>query len=328
MRNALFVAALLLIVLSAAACNERALEPRKRADAGAGSALRPEQAAKVLAKVGDRAITLGDYVATLEHMDQFDRLRFQSPERRKELLQDLINVELLADEAIAKGYDKDPLAQQELRTVLRDAMLGDVRRSAGGPADVPEADVRAYYDAHRGDFRDPERRRVSLVVCDDEARAKGVIAGLRGAAMTSERWGELVRANSTDTYARTNVPPDLAGDFGFVVAPDDSRGEADRVPAEVRAAAFRGKVGEVLADVVKAAGKYYVVRVTQKSDAHQRSYAEAERTIRVKLGQERVRTLEKNLIDGLRKDFPVTIDEAALAQVKVDLPATPSDAGR
>ena len=40
------------------------------------SSLTPEQAAKVLAKVGDSTITLGDYVAALEHMDQFDRLRY------------------------------------------------------------------------------------------------------------------------------------------------------------------------------------------------------------------------------------------------------------
>ena len=45
-------------------------------------ALSPEQAAQVLAKVGTSTITLGDYVAALEHMDQFDRLRYQSPERR------------------------------------------------------------------------------------------------------------------------------------------------------------------------------------------------------------------------------------------------------
>src|SRR4051812_7079077 len=58
-------------------------------DAGAHAqpkSLTPEQASQVLAKVGDKTITLGDYVAALEHMDQFDRLRYQSAERRKELL--------------------------------------------------------------------------------------------------------------------------------------------------------------------------------------------------------------------------------------------------
>ena len=65
------------------------------------TSLTPEQAKQTLAKVGDDTITLGDYAAALEHMDQFDRLRYQSVERRKELLDEMITVQLLAKEASA-----------------------------------------------------------------------------------------------------------------------------------------------------------------------------------------------------------------------------------
>jgi peptidyl-prolyl cis-trans isomerase C len=81
------------------------------------TSLTPEQSKQTLAKVGDDTITLGDYAAALEHMDQFDRLRYQSTERRKELLDEMITVQLLAKEATAKGYDKDPIAQQEMRAI-------------------------------------------------------------------------------------------------------------------------------------------------------------------------------------------------------------------
>ena len=60
----------------------------------ASGQLTPEQAAQVLARVGDRVITLGDFEAALEHMDQFDRMRYQAPDRRKELLQEMIDVML------------------------------------------------------------------------------------------------------------------------------------------------------------------------------------------------------------------------------------------
>src|SRR5690242_5717490 len=62
-----------------------------------------ELAARVLAQVGGRTITLGDYAAALERMDQFERLRYQTPERRKQLLDELINAELLAREAEKRG---------------------------------------------------------------------------------------------------------------------------------------------------------------------------------------------------------------------------------
>lgn len=281
----------------------------------------------MLARVGNTTITLGEYTAALEHMDQFDRLRYQSPERRKELLDEMITVELLAQEATEKGYDKDPLAQQELRAVLRDAMLAEARKGAPTPAEVPESEVRAWFEAHRAEYKDPERRRVSVIVASSEALGKEVLDAARRAASDNE-WGELVRSKSVDPQARANVPVDLAGDLGIVSPPDDPRGENARIPQEVRVAAFeikdRGGVHEKL---IAANGKFYVVRLTQKIAPHERGYEEAERSIRVKLAQDKLREREDQLVVALKKDVKVEVDEAALATVRVLSPAA-KDAGR
>jgi len=283
------------------------------------TSLTPEQAKQVLARVGDETITLGDYAAALEHMDQFDRLRYQSQERRKELLDEMITVHLLAKEAAAKGYDKDPLAAQELRAILRDSMLAEARKGAPTPAEVPESEVRAWFEAHRAEYRDPERRRVSVVVLRDEASAREALAAARKALGPSQ-WGEIVRAKSIDPQARANVPVDLAGDLGIVSPPGDSRGENTRVPDEVRAAVFEiGEVGQTLDKVVAARGKFYVVRLTQKLAPHERTYEEAERSIRVKLAQDKLRKREDELLAELRKTVKVEVDEGALSSVKVDI---------
>lgn len=289
--------------------------------------LTPEQAAQVLAKVGESTITLGDYVAALEHMDQFDRLRYQSPERRKELLNEMITVELLAQEATARGYDKDPLAQQELRAILRDAMLAEARKDAPTPADIPEAEVRAWFEAHKADYKDPERRRVSVIVARDAAAAREALAEAQKDPMNSAKWGEIVRARSIDPQARANVPIDLAGDVGIVSPPDDPRGENPRVPPAVRAAVFSMAEVGVYDKVVADGGKFYVVRFTQKLAPHERTYEEAERSIRVKLAQDRLRAKEDALIAELRKSVKVEIDEAALATVKANAPPPDRDAG-
>jgi parvulin-like peptidyl-prolyl isomerase len=295
------------------------------------TSLTPEQAKQVLAKVGDDTITLGDYAAALEHMDQFDRLRYQSVERRKELLDEMITVQLLAKEASAKGYDKDPIAQQEMRAILRDAMLAEARKNAPTPADVPEADVRAWFDAHRAEYKDPERRRVSVIVLRDEPTANAALAAAKK-DLAAAPWGELVRAKSVDPQARANVPVDLAGDVGIVAPPGDPRGENTRVPDEVRAAAFEiPEIGGVADKVVASHGKYYVVRLTQKIAPHERTYQEAERSIRVKLAQDKLRAKEDELIAELRKSVKVEVDEGALGTVKIDTGGDASvgaDAGR
>jgi hypothetical protein len=311
------------LALVAGGCSHPSGSAPLAGDAGVTTgALSPEEASKVLARVGDRTITLGDYVAALQHMDQFDRIRYSAPARRRELLDEMIDVMLLADESRAKGYDNDPVAQQEAREILRDAFLRKARETSPAPNDIPAPEVQAYFDAHRADFRDPERRRVSAIVLPSAAAAAAVLEPATKA--TPIQWGELVRAKSTEgrggaAKPETEGPLDLAGDLGFVSPPGDTRGTNVHVPDEVRAAVFEiGNVGDVLPRVVPAGSKFYIVKLASKSEGHDRSLQDAERSIRVRLAQEKLRAAEDALVDELRKQYPVEIDEAALAQVKVD----------
>jgi peptidyl-prolyl cis-trans isomerase C len=300
-----------------------------RADATAAASSAPDPASQVLARVGDRTITLADYTAALQHMDEFDRLRFQAPDRRKELLHEMIDVMLLADEARQRGYDKDPQAEEEMRQILRDAVREKARRTAPAPADISAAEVADYYQAHKADFHDPERRRVSAIVLASAGAAAQALEAAK-AAKDGTAWGELVRSRSVDPQAHNGAPADLAGDLGFVNPPGDPHPANPRVPEEVRAAVFEVEhVGDVLPRVVKGAtdGKtlFYVVKLASKSDAHDRSLQDAERSIRVKLAQDKADQAEARLMVDLRKQYPVTIDEAALAQVRVAPPR--DDAG-
>jgi peptidyl-prolyl cis-trans isomerase C len=318
------------VLLVLCSCNERAFDKAKAGDAGPPppGGLTSEQAAQVLAKVGDRTITLGDYAATLERMDQFDRLRYQSPERRKELLDEIIDVELLAQDARQKHLDEKPETQQAIRQILREALLADARRGLGAPADIPAEEVRVYYDTHRDDFREPERRRVSHIVLRDKEAALRLLPVAKKA--TPAQWGELVLKHSLDAPPK-GAPPEpaeLAGDLGIVGAPGDARGDNARVPAAVREAVFHlGAIGEVWGQPVQSERGWHLVRMTGKSDARERSLADADRSIRVSILQQKISEREKALEADLRRQFPVTIDEHALSGVRVPAPGDVQDGG-
>jgi len=313
--------ALVLVCWSAISCHHGTSQPSKRGpDAGAQSVggLSADQAAQVVARVGDRAITLGDYAATLERMDQFDRLRYQSSERRKELLQEIIDAELLAEEARTMRLDELPETQQAIRQILRDALLEEARKGLPAPADIPQQEVRAYYEAHGEDFREPARRRVAHIALANKETATGLlpIAQKTNAA----QWGELVRKHSLDAPKKPSPtqPIEMAGDLGIVGPPSDPRGDNPRVPAEVRAAAFElDAINDVYPRAVQAAGRWHIVRLTGKTDPHDRTLSEADRTIRVSLLQAKIAERERALEAELRKQFPVVIDEQALASVRV-----------
>lgn len=301
-------------------CNESALAPQP--DAGpAVPGLSPEQAARAVAKVGDKVITLGDFARALDRMDQFDRLRYQTKERRKELLSEIIDVELLAAEAKRRGLDKTGETEDAIRQILRDALLAQSRKDLPAPAEIPQQEVRAYYDANIERFREPERRRVGAIVFDakDRKEAEKALKAAQKIKNATE-WGELYYANQPGGLKARgpNAPLDLAGDLGFVGPPDDPKGASAKVPDPVRAAVFKiAQVGIVADDLVEVGDKLWVVRMTGQTAAHSRSLAEADRSIRVLLIQQKMAEREKALEAELRKKFPVEIDEKALAQVKV-----------
>jgi peptidyl-prolyl cis-trans isomerase C len=299
-------------------CNEDALV--SVADAGpVPGGLTPAQAAHVLARVGDRAISLGDFAATLESMNQYDRLRYQTKEQRRKLLEEMIDNELLAQEAARRGLDKQDNVQQAIRQILRDAILARARHGLPSVNDIPPAEVRQYYEDNKDRFREPERRRVSAIVLDDEEQAAKVLAKA-GQVADGGAWGKLFHEHSKTAPERPNptAPADLAGDLGIVGPVGDKRGANRKVPEPVQRAVFELEgVGDVYSKVVAAAGSFYVVRLSGRTAGHTRSLAEAERSIRIRLLQEKVREGEAALVADLRKRIPVVTDEQALRSVEL-----------
>ena len=282
------------------------------ASASAG-ALDPELASKVLAHVGDREITLGDYAAALERMDRFERVRYQTPERRKLLLDEMIHAELLAAEARRRGLDREPAVQARIQEAMRDALLAEVHRRMPGPDQIPEKQVRSYYDKHREDFFAPERRRLSAIVTRDRARAEQALKQARGA--DPQAWGSLVEKYSIRQSDAAATDAGLRGDLGFVTK--ESPEAESKVPAAVRTAGFeiQGQ-GDVFDGVVEAEKEFYVIRLVAVNEAAHRGLAEAERSIRVTLAQRALREAEDKLERELRKKYPVEIDETALKEVR------------
>src|SRR5262245_30538191 len=222
----------LLVAVLSCACNERPL--KQSGDAGeAVAGLTPEQASRIVARVGDRAITLGDFARILDRMDQFDRLRYQSKERRRELLNEIVDVELLAQEAKKRGLDKRPDVQDATRQILGEAMLARAKQGLPAPGEIPNEEVRAYYEAHIADFTEPERRRVGAIVLSDKKQAD-TVEKLAQKIKSPAEWGELWNKHSVTAKQKDKgppAPPDLAGDLGMVDAPGASKGpENAKVP--------------------------------------------------------------------------------------------------
>ncbi|MEN9578488.1 MAG: hypothetical protein RJA70_1497 [Pseudomonadota bacterium] len=298
-------------------CNDETAAVGPAASSSANNvALTPEQEARVLAKVGERNITLGDYVTALSRLDQFERLRYQTPERRQLFLDEMINVELLAREAERRGLDKQPETQAHLRQVLREEVVRTLRAQLPNVEELPAGEVRAYYDAHPKEFADPSRRRVALIAVRSRALADTLVK--QAQAADARDWGKLARAHSVlkSDPKEPGVPLEFEGDMGLVSAAESGPSDNLKVPVAVRDALFAlEKQGAVASHPVEYEGLFYLVRLLSVHAPRQRTLPEVDTVIRVRLLHERLAQAEAKLEFDLRKQIPVSINQDALSRL-------------
>ena len=303
-------------------CSKPSPPGANASDAGAG--LSPERAQQVLARVGSRTITLGDYAAALDRMDPFERLRYQTEDRRQALLDEMINVELLAREAERRGLDRKPETVELIRQYQRDELLRRLRASLPGPADLSAEQVSRYYQEHRSEFFDPELRRAAHIELKDESTGRRVLGSALGSS--PDRWRELVLQHAPGSIApgdkTTAGPPlEVPGDLGMLSEAADGASPST-VPEPVRKAVFAiAEEGQVYPELVAHAGRFHVVRLVSKLEPHQRSLAEVDSLVRLRLVQKLQADAEAALIARLREKTNVRIDEASLGQVTPPTPA-------
>lgn len=274
----------------------------------------PELMDRVLAKVGDQVITLGDYANVLDRMDRFERMRYQTPERRKALLEELINTELLAREAERRGLDKQPETQAYVNQLLADEVRRRLRGTLPEPEELPADEVREYYAAHRDELATPERRRIALLSVASKTHGEKLLAELRDDASLS-RWNQLSLAHHVVPAHTGALPTAVLGDEGFVTAEGDTA-ESERLSAAVRKAAFEIAEAGVVPKLVEDDGLFHLVRVTTIVAAHVPTLEEADTIIRSRLIDQRLSQKEAELHKLLENEAPVEVNEAVISRLK------------
>lgn len=311
--------AMFVVIVGCDGCNDDAIDSAQ-VDAGSlPGGLTADQAMQVIAKVGDREITVGDFALTLERMNAQERLRFVTKERRRLLLDMMIDAELMAQEATRRGLDRRPEVAAAIRQRLREAETAKIHREAPKLASIAVEDIRQYYDDHLDDYREPERREATVIELRDPEKAKEVLELARA---EGAQWGDLVFEHSFDPSVPKQRDPDKPGEFmgalGLVGPPGVSKGDNSRVPEPVREALFTlKKQGDVYPKVVQVGDKQYVVRMGAKTEGRTTSFENARRGIQILISQKLSRQREEQAVAELRKRFPVTIDDAVLESVKL-----------
>lgn len=258
---------------------------------------KPSMPPEVVARVGDRMLTLENFKRYLDRTTGTD-LAQMGAEVASAMLDQYIEEIMLSEYAAAHGVEvpaetiASSVRNDPASTVLekRDEMRRQ-KLIAQMSADVPlptDADVRQYYDQHVTDFKSGEEVHVRQILVHDESLAGDIASRLRkGAAFE-------------DLSAQYSLAPNAkrGGDIGYV-----SRGELPKMFEDV---IFLLKPGAV-SDVIRTDSTFHIFKVDERRPPGQVDIQTAAPVIRQRMREDTIRERMAQLIQKSRNDLQVTI---------------------
>jgi peptidyl-prolyl cis-trans isomerase C len=321
MRRALFLSllscALCLVFTIGALAQEERPDPTQAAPQPPRQLTPEDEArrAKVIARVGDVRITIGDVEDAVNEQSPFLRARYRDPAQLREFVDGMIRFELLARAAERADVDEDPEVQ---RVVSQNAVQQLIRRDFDErvtPDSVPDADVQAYYEAHPEEFSRDELRRAAHIQVATREEAERLLPQIRAADARTFR--TLARDHSVDPETRLR-----GGDLRYFDAEGRPRNTRDpRIDETLARTSFGlAEVGDV-SDPIQVGERWSIVKLTGQRPAEHRTLEAAGPTIRLRLWRERRQSGLEELVTRLREQAGVEAHYERLRPIRLDPPA-------
>jgi parvulin-like peptidyl-prolyl isomerase len=260
--------------------------------------------------VGDTVITAHDLEAQVAFFGRSKYLmdHYSKPEKKKEVLNGMIQAEALYQEACRLGYDRDPAVK---RDVVNRMLMKEVDSRVDAQS-ISDGDVEKYYLAHPKDFSRLDQVRFTQIVVKDRSKAVKVAAEAKALPKgNTAALRALVGKDSEDEASRAR-----GGDSGLI-----DRNATSLPKAVVEAAFALAQVNDV-SDPVQTDSGYAIVVLTQKQPGFSKSLAESKADIQSRLTYEGRQQKRNTLIADVRKRTKIEIDEAQLAKLTLPLPGS------
>jgi len=272
--------ALALILLLAFACHRK-----------------PSTPADVVARVGDRMLTLADFKRYLERNTGTDLAQL-TPEVSSAMMDQYVEEVLLSEYAASHGVEvpaeqiatsvrNDPGSTviEKRDEMRRQKLISDIAADVPDPADQQ---IRDYYDQHPADFKSGEELHVRQILVHDETLANDIREKLRKGAAFEEL--------STQYSLAPNAKK--GGDIGYI-----SRGELPKMFEDV---IFTLKPGNV-SDVIRTDSSFHIFKVDERRGPGQIDLQTAAPVIRQRLREDAIREHMAQLVTKSRGDMQIAV---------------------
>jgi parvulin-like peptidyl-prolyl isomerase len=254
--------------------------------------------------VGQEKITKSQfetlYNDVTKSMQPEQRARMQGPEGRRQLAEQLAELKAMAQEARVRKIDQEPEVKSQISMRVDQLLATTFYQQLGNNVIVDDAAVKAYYEAHKGEYEQVTARHILIRFkdspaplregqkdrTDEEALAKA--KEVRAALVAGGDFAEIAKKDSDDTGSGVNGGTLGAFGHGSMVKPFED-------------AAFALKINEV-SEPIKTQFGYHIIQVQEHTN---KSLDDARPEIENKIRPE----LAQKAVDDIRSKANIVFDK-------------------
>lgn len=264
---------------------------------------------------GQPAAYVGKTTITEQRLLQ--RIRSQGHSKRsydtepvmRELLEDEIRMELLAQAAMDRGFARDP----EVIDAARRVMVRKLLQRDLGPEVMDgianESALRSYYERNKGTYMQPEKRRIAQIQLAPTEEGRSL------AAEIIERCGTRPSDSIFQSFAQ-RYSKDPSNQRKGVEQPFVTQEELEEEMGITFAEqAFALEQGEISKQPVASTKGWHVVRVVARREALQRGFEDVREQLRERLLHGERSEQFKRYLKELQENYPVQVFSEQIQQM-------------
>jgi len=250
-----------------------------------------------IARVGDEQITTGDVEQILSQIPPQYRSRYGTPDGRRELIDAIVGMKMLAWEARRRGIPQQPQVKIKLDYMIDQTLARALEEELRDSIKIEEKDIEKYYSENQDKYVTPAKVKARHILVDTGEEAQQILEKIRA----GEDFAGLAREKSKCPSA------DKGGDLGWF-----ERGKMD--PAFEKAAFDLEKGG--ISDVVKSSFGYHIIKVENTRAAKTKTLDQAKTSIERTMAKDLLEKEIAALKDKIRDEASVTVNEEYFAALK------------
>ena len=251
---------------------------------------------KVLARYDGTTVTENEFLKKVQGLPK--AVQTVAMNRRADLIQDIVAEHFLLKEALRRKVDKDTDVNDLIEVARKKILIAKlVEMEVDEKIQLDDQDVSKYYEFHKEQFMTPLLLRASHILVKTQEEADS----LKSQIEAGGDFEDLARQHSIDSTAPRG------GDLGFF--------QKGQFVPEFEEAVFALKKGEV-SPLVKTTFGYHIIRLNDRAEPRLRDLKSVKSMVEERLMNEKRSSTFKALIEKLKGNVKIEIDEKALEAIQ------------